>query len=147
MLRRPSAFGDICSSLCLRQLNHSVVARMNSKSGLSSLTIGVVLVAALVALPSYDPAVEFSSISRTNHQTAATQPVDTQEYTREILYFPCSGLNCEAWLYMPKSCGVERPPVVILGHGKLLGLGACYACGRQPACLYPKLGLRKLTKC
>lgn len=50
--------------------------------------------------------------------TEADQPQDTPTFTREIVYFPCSGVRCQAWLYRPKSVPAgSKPPVVIAAHG------------------------------
>jgi len=40
---------------------------------------------------------------------------ETTHYTMSTIYFPCSGLKCEAFFYKPK--GVENPPVIIMAHG------------------------------
>lgn len=54
--------------------------------------------------------------------TASDQPQDTATYSRRVLHFPCSGLKCQAWLYLPK--GTQgKPPIVVAAHGlgKLAG--------------------------
>lgn len=40
-------------------------------------------------------------------------------FTRSELSFPCSGLQCSAWLFMPKQPigGADKPPVIVMGHG------------------------------
>jgi dienelactone hydrolase len=50
----------------------------------------------------------------------------TAQVTRHDVSFDSDGDSCAAWLYLPE--GVERPPVVVLGHGlgatREMGLGA-----------------------
>lgn len=36
--------------------------------------------------------------------------------------FPCSGIKCQAWLYVPKNTE-EKPPVVLAAHG----VGTCHS--------------------
>jgi acetyl esterase/lipase len=65
-----------------------------------------------------DRAVVYKHIERSNPQPPGTGPLDAQTYTREVLRFPCSGVSCEAWLYMPKQQPpATPPPVVLMAHG------------------------------
>lgn len=80
--------------------------------------VAAVAVAVLALVPTLQgPDVVVGPLERTNLQTANTQPLDTDSYTRRTLEFPCNGETCEAWLYMPKGVGGAKPPVVIMGHG------------------------------
>lgn len=56
---------------------------------------------------------------RNEARTPADEPQDTAEYTRKVLMFPCSGVQCQAWLYLPKAAAEsgEKPPVVVAAHG------------------------------
>lgn len=75
-----------------------------------------------------DPKVHPGPLLRDDTPTPADEPQETATYTREVLYFPCSGLRCQAWLYMPTGSGRAKPPVVVAAHG----LGVCCAVVQQP---------------
>jgi len=42
-------------------------------------------------------------------------PAAAGAFTRQDVRFDSGETYCSAWLYLP--VGVERPPVVVLGHG------------------------------
>uniref|UniRef100_A0A383W7U6 Serine aminopeptidase S33 domain-containing protein n=1 Tax=Tetradesmus obliquus TaxID=3088 RepID=A0A383W7U6_TETOB len=82
------------------------------------LTYLVVAVAGLVVLP-WDTDVIPGPLPRDASQTEADAPQNAATYTREVIYFPCSGERCQAWLYMPKQglAPGRKPPIVIAAHG------------------------------
>jgi len=53
---------------------------------------------------------------RDTTRTPADEPQDTASYTRKLIMFPCSGVKCQAWLYLPKGAE-EKPPIVVAAHG------------------------------
>lgn len=53
---------------------------------------------------------------RNTSPTPADEPQDTASYTRKLIMFPCSGVKCQAWLYLPKGAE-EKPPIVVAAHG------------------------------
>jgi len=64
----------------------------------------------------------------------------TTAVTRHDVSFDSDGDRCAAWLYLPE--GVERPPVVVLGHG----LGATREMGLEAfAERFAKAGIAALT--
>jgi len=64
----------------------------------------------------------------------------TTQVTRHDVSFDSDGDSCAAWLYLPE--GVERPPVVVLGHG----LGATREMGLEAfAERFAQAGLAALT--
>lgn len=55
---------------------------------------------------------------RDTSSTPADVPQDADSFTRTTLTFPCSGVQCQAWLYLPKATpGGGLPPVVVAAHG------------------------------
>jgi len=64
----------------------------------------------------------------------------TTQVTRHDVSFDSDGDSCAAWLYLPE--GVERPPVVVLGHG----LGATREMGLEAfAERFAQAGIAALT--
>jgi len=64
----------------------------------------------------------------------------TMQVTRHDVSFDSGGDSCAAWLYLPE--GVERPPVVVLGHG----LGATREMGLEAfAERFAQAGIAALT--
>lgn len=66
--------------------------------------------------------------------TEADEPQNTATYSREVLYFPCSGVRCQAWLYMPKASSGAKPPVVVAAHGLGACRGGCAVVSSSSAC-------------
>ncbi|KAI8463648.1 MAG: alpha/beta-hydrolase [Monoraphidium minutum] len=79
------------------------------------LSIIIAALAIIIALP--EPGTIPGPLVRTNLQTPNTTDLDEPLYTRRTIGFPCSGVRCEAWLYLPKAAGAKKPPLVIIGHG------------------------------
>ncbi|KAI8464057.1 MAG: Alpha/Beta hydrolase protein [Monoraphidium minutum] len=50
-----------------------------------------------------------------NMQTKHTADKDTPKYSRTTVKFPCGGVACEAWLYLPKTNGTR--PIVVMANG------------------------------
>jgi len=55
------------------------------------------------------------------------KPARHRSYTRKNVGFPCSGVRCEAWLYLPKRTDGVKPPVVLVAHGGCFAR-LCFAC-------------------
>eukprot|EP00877_Chromochloris_zofingiensis_P008878 jgi/Chrzof1/4243/Cz14g04170.t1 len=83
---------------------------------MSVIAVVLAAMAALIVLP-WDTTVIPGPIPRINKPTLASQPLDEPEFTRQIVKFPCSGLQCEAWLYLPKQPIIDPPPIVVMAHG------------------------------
>jgi poly(3-hydroxybutyrate) depolymerase len=50
--------------------------------------------------------------------TPADERQETASFIREVVMFPCSGVRCQAWLYLPtSSSNGALPPVVVAAHG------------------------------
>ena len=67
---------------------------------------------------------------RNTTHTPGDDNLDTSAYTRTVLQFPCSGVKCQAWLYLPKHTE-EKPPVIVAAHG-IGGVGGAVR-GTPPA--------------
>lgn len=70
---------------------------------------------AMLVLP-WDMGIIPGPIPRNTTRTAADEPQETAAYSRRVLTFPCSGVKCQAWLYVPKH-SKEKPPVIVAAHG------------------------------
>lgn len=104
---------------------------------MSPLKTFLLVMGALVVLP-WDVSLLPGPIPRLNLQTENTQPLDTPEYTREVLRIPSieDGIELEAWLYRPKQPVSNPPPVVVMAHGLVRAAApAAHACTlRTPTC-------------
>jgi hypothetical protein len=74
-------------------------------------------------------------IPRNTTRTAADEPQETAAYSRRVLTFPCSGVKCQAWLYMPKH-SEEKPPVIVAAHG----VGECHGSCALGGALVGRIG-------
>lgn len=54
---------------------------------------------------------------RDETKTDADEVLDTPVYARDVIYFPCSDVKCQAWLYLPKHTDSSKPPIVVAAHG------------------------------
>jgi len=95
---------------------------------ITTIVKGLLLAMGAVVVLPWDVALIPGPVPRINHQTEHTQPIDAPEYTRTTLKFPAvDGVECEAWLYVPKQPATTPPPVIVMGHG-LVRLWCCLCC-------------------
>jgi hypothetical protein len=95
------------------------------------MVCGVALAAAaLLQLPG-ESELSYAPLQRTTDVPSHAQPIDTAEYTRRTVRFPCGDAaaprdTCEAWLYTPTEQSGQHAthhthhppwPVVLMAHG------------------------------
>lgn len=94
---------------------HAAAPAASGTSFGTRLGIAVALLAVLLVSP--EPGTIPGPLERMTLHNENTTDLDTPLYTRTTIGFPCSGVRCEAWVYLPKRSDGAKPPLVLVAHG------------------------------
>ncbi|KAF8059405.1 aidA [Scenedesmus sp. PABB004] len=81
-----------------------------------AITYAIAGLVGLVLLP-WDPSVIPGPLPRDTSPTPADSPAEGSGWSRSVVYFPCSGVRCQAWLYLPAPPPAAKPPIIVAAHG------------------------------